>query len=121
MTLPDDQGTAQEPEGTTEEPLGPPFPPVGSFTVAFEEPGVYPYFCVTHPWMTGQVIVRGDAQTEPGTQPSANERQQLLRNNSSSNATTSDTQDLPLSDPDAETSTPTPPSAGTESPNPIFG
>lgn len=118
LTVPDDQGTGQEPEGTTEEPLGPPFPPVSSFTVAFEEPGVYPYFCAIHPWMIGQVIVRGDAQTEPGTQPSANG---TTTGTTTSNATTSDTQDLPLSDPDAETSTPTPPSPGTESPNPIFG
>lgn len=119
LTVPDDQGTGQEPEGTTEEPLGPPFPPVSSFTVAFEEPGVYPYFCAIHPWMTGQVIVSGDTETEPGTQPSANGT--ATTTTTTSNATTSDTQDLPLSDPDAETSTPTPPSPGTESPNPIFG
>ena len=119
LIVPDDQGIAQEPEGTTEEPLGPPFPPVSSFTVAFEEPGVYPYFCAIHPWMTGQVLVSGDAQTEPGTQPLANGT--ATTTTTTSNATTSDTQDLPLSDPDAETSTPTPPSPGTESPNPIFG
>lgn len=119
LTVPDDQGTGQEPEGTTEEPLGPPFPPVSSFTVAFEEPGVYPYFCAIHPWMTGQVLVSGDAQTQTGTQPSANGT--ATTTTTTSNATTSDTQDLPLSDPDAETSTPTPPSPGTESPNPIFG
>jgi plastocyanin len=116
LTVPDDQGTGQEPEGTTEEPLGPPFPPVSSFTVAFEEPGVYPYFCAIHPWMTGQVIVSGDAQTEPGTQPSANG---TTTGTTTSNATTTDTQDVPPSNPDA--GTPTPPSAGTESPNPIFG
>jgi plastocyanin len=119
LIVPDDQGIAQEPEGTTEEPLGPPFPPVGSFTVAFEEPGVYPYFCAIHPWMIGQVLVRGDAQTQTGTQPLANGT--ATTTTTTSNATTSDTQDLPLSDPDAETSTPTPPSPGTESPNPIFG
>ena len=119
LTVPDDQGIAQEPEGTTAEPLGPPFPPISSFTVAFEEPGIYPYFCAIHPWMTGQVLVRGDAQTESGTQPSANET--TTTTTTTSNATTSDTQDVPLSDPDAETPTQTPPSAGTESPNPIFG
>lgn len=119
LTVPDDQVIAQEPEGTTEEPLGPPFPPISSFTVAFEEPGVYPYFCAIHPWMTGQVLVSGDAQTEPGTQPLANGT--TTTTTTTSNATTSDTQDLPLSDPDSETSTPTPPSPGTESPNPIFG
>jgi plastocyanin len=119
LTVPDDQGIAQEPEGTTAEPLGPPFPPISSFTVMFEEPGIYPYFCAIHPWMTGQVLVRGDAQTEPGTQPSANGT--TTTTTTTSNATTSDTQDVPLSDTDAETPTQTPPSAGTESPNPIFG
>lgn len=119
LTVPDDQGIVQEPEGTTAEPLGPPFPPVSSFTVTFEEPGIYPYFCAIHPWMTGQVLVRGDAQTEPGTQPSTNGT--TTTTTTTSNATTSDTQDVPLSDTDAETLTQTPPSAGTESPNPIFG
>jgi plastocyanin len=119
LTVPDDQGIAQESEGTTAEPIGPPFPPVSSFTVMFEEPGVYPYFCAIHPWQTGQVIVRGDAQTESETQPSANGT--TTTTTTTSNATTSETQDVPLSDPDAETPTQTPPSAGTESPNPIFG
>ena len=52
--------------GTTgaEQIMGPPFPPVSSFTVTFQESGTYPYFCAIHPWMTGQVIVRGNAQTE---------------------------------------------------------
>jgi hypothetical protein len=51
--------------------LGPPFPPVNSFTVTFEEPGTYPYFCAIHPWMSGQVVVGGDIQTETETQPPA--------------------------------------------------
>jgi plastocyanin len=143
LTLPDDRGTPQSPEGATEEPLGPPFPPVSSFTVMFEEPGIYPYICVIHPWMGGQVIVRGDAQNETGTQPLGNETgttatttpnattadsqppaaeietgTQPLGNET---GTTADTQGMPLSDPDAETPTPTPPSAGSESPNPVFG
>jgi plastocyanin len=46
--------------------LPPPFPPVSSFTVTFEDPGVYPYFCAIHPWMTGQVVVR--EQATPQTQ-----------------------------------------------------
>ena len=52
--------------GTTggEQVIGPPFPPISSFTVIFQEPGTYPYYCAIHPWMTGQVIVRGDTQTE---------------------------------------------------------
>ncbi|MDQ3884273.1 MAG: hypothetical protein M3239_02375 [Thermoproteota archaeon] len=62
--------TAQGAEGGGAEqpPIGPPFPPVSSFTVTFEEPGTYPYFCAIHPWMTGQVIVReaGGNQTATG-------------------------------------------------------
>jgi plastocyanin len=154
LTVPDDQGIPQDTESVTGEPLGPPFPPISSFTVAFEEPGVYPYFCAIHPWMSGQVIVRGDAQTETGTQPLGNETAtttttanattpdtqplaeetetgtQPLGNETATttttttttaNAATPDTQDVPVSDPDAETQTSTPPSAGTDSPNPIFG
>lgn len=69
LTVPDNQGMSQPAEGeTAEEQLGPPFPPVSSFTVTFEEPGVYPYFCAIHPWMTGQVVVRGDTATEPQPQ-----------------------------------------------------
>jgi hypothetical protein len=65
LTVPDGQETSQATEGPTgEEPLAPPFPPVSSFTVTFEEPGTYPYFCAIHPWMGGQVIVQGDTQTE---------------------------------------------------------
>jgi plastocyanin len=36
-----------------------PFPPVTSFTITFQQPGTYPYFCAIHPFMTGQVVVRG--------------------------------------------------------------
>jgi plastocyanin len=61
--------TAQETQGGAEQPpIGPPFPPVSSFTVTFEEPGTYPYFCAIHPWMAGEVIVReaGGNQTATG-------------------------------------------------------
>jgi plastocyanin len=151
LTVPDDQGIPQDTEGATAVPLGPPFPPVSSFTVAFEEPGVYPYFCAIHPWMSGQVIVRGDAQAETGTQPLGNETAtttttpdattadteppaaetetgtQPLGNETATttpatpDATTADTQDVPLSTPDAETPASPPPSAGADSPNPLFG
>src|SRR5688572_16721245 len=64
-TVPDDQATSQATEGGAgEQPIGPPFPVVSSFTVTFEEPGTYSYFCAIHPWMSGQVVVGGDAQTE---------------------------------------------------------
>jgi plastocyanin len=66
--VPDDEGVPQATEGGEELPMGPPFPPVSSFTVTFEEPGTYPYFCSIHPWMTGQVVVRGDTQAETQAQ-----------------------------------------------------
>jgi plastocyanin len=34
-----------------------PFPLLGSFTVTFNEPGTYDYFCAFHPGMFGQVVV----------------------------------------------------------------
>ncbi len=44
------------------------FPLVNSFTVTFEQPGTYQYFCAIHPWMTGQVIVRGEGgENQVGT------------------------------------------------------
>jgi len=27
------------------------------FEFTFDEPGTYPYFCIVHPWMTGEIIV----------------------------------------------------------------
>lgn len=33
------------------------FPPGQSFRYTFEELGNYPYYCVVHPWMVGEVIV----------------------------------------------------------------
>ena len=118
LNVTDDQGIPQDTESVTGEPLGPPFPPVSSFTVAFEEPGVYPYFCAIHPWMSGQVIVSGGAQTETGAQPLGNE---TATTTTTANATTPDTQEVPPSDLEAERPASTPPSAGTDSPNPIFG
>jgi plastocyanin len=147
LTVPDDQGTSQPTQGAAgEQTLGPPFPPVSSFTVTFEEPGTYTYFCAIHPWMGGQVVVRGDIptetpgqnQTETQTQPSAAQTETPRQNQTETgtqlpaNETTTTTpgdQDVPLSDPDADRPT-TPPQAQTEtpgageqqpSPNPIFG
>ena len=34
-----------------------PIPPGGSFTFTFDSPGTYEYYCVYHPWMTGEVVV----------------------------------------------------------------
>jgi plastocyanin len=89
LTVPDDQGTSQPTGGETgEQQLGPPFPIVSSFTVTFEEPGTYPYFCAIHPWMTGQVVVSGDIptetqaqnQTETETQPPAAQTETQAQN-----------------------------------------
>ena len=30
----------------------------GTFSIRFDRPGTYPYFCAVHPHMTGQVIVK---------------------------------------------------------------
>jgi hypothetical protein len=66
--VPDDEGVPLAIGGGEELPMGPPFPPVSSFTVTFEEPGTYTYFCAIHPWMTGQVVVQGDIATETQAQ-----------------------------------------------------
>jgi plastocyanin len=64
--------TAQGTEGGAEKPpIGPPFPPVSSFTVTFEEPGTYPYFCAIHPWMVGQVVVHEAGGNQTATAGSA--------------------------------------------------
>ena len=67
-TMPDEEGTPQATEEGGEQPMGPPFPLVNSFTVMFEDPGTYEYLCALHPWMRGEVVVLGDAQTEPQPQ-----------------------------------------------------
>jgi plastocyanin len=43
-------------EEETEYP-GPPFIPLSTFSVTFEEPGTYPFFCAFHPAMGGAVVV----------------------------------------------------------------
>ena len=102
LTMPDNQGISPPTEGASaEQQLGPPFPPVSSFTVTFEEPGTYPYFCAIHPWMTGQVIVRGETPTETQPQPQPQ--------------TPAETQPQPENRP--ETQGP----GELESPNPLFG
>jgi plastocyanin len=32
-------------------------PPITTFTVTFENPGIYDYVCTVHPWMTGSIVV----------------------------------------------------------------
>lgn len=59
--------TAAEQEGGGEEEEFPPFPyPIlNSFTVTFEQPGTYEYFCAFHPGMYGIITV---AEEEEGEQ-----------------------------------------------------
>jgi hypothetical protein len=45
------------PQGTEEEILPPAYPILSNFTVTFNEPGAYPYFCAFHPGMAGVVNV----------------------------------------------------------------
>jgi plastocyanin len=51
------QQQAPTPEG--EEFPSPTYPMLSNFTVTFEEPGTYEYFCAFHPGMFGQVVVGG--------------------------------------------------------------
>jgi plastocyanin len=37
--------------------IPPGFLPIDGFTVTFENPGTFPYVCVLHPWMIGNVVV----------------------------------------------------------------
>jgi plastocyanin len=65
---PDEEATAQQEEQPVEGFPPSPFPLLGSFTVTFNEPGTYDYFCAFHPGMFGQVVVvegggGGEAQT----------------------------------------------------------
>lgn len=69
MAAPESEETPQATgeEGQQQPPLEEPsfpFPLVSSFTVTFEEPGTYPYFCALHPWMTGEVIVQGEGENQ---------------------------------------------------------
>jgi plastocyanin len=57
----------QPTSGEVEEFPPPPFPLLDSFTVMFEEPGTYEYFCAFHPGMFGQVVVGGGGGGEGQT------------------------------------------------------
>ena len=41
----------------------------GSFSHTFEEAGTYDYHCMVHPWMQGFVIVEGESELAPDTEP----------------------------------------------------
>jgi plastocyanin len=120
LTVPDEEGMSQPTEGaTSEQQLGPPFPPISSFTVTFEEPGTYPYFCAIHPWMTGQVIVRGEAPSETQTQPPTETQTQPPTETQTQPPTETQTQPPTETQPENRPETQGP--GQLESPNPLFG
>src|SRR5919109_2525178 len=57
------------PEGVVEFPP-PAYPILSNFTVTFQEPGTYPFFCAFHPGMVGvvNVIEGGTTQNQTGTE-----------------------------------------------------
>jgi len=55
------------PSATEEESLPPAYPILSNFTVTFNEPGAYPFFCAFHPGMTGVVNVVGTGATQNQT------------------------------------------------------
>jgi plastocyanin len=56
------------PQGINEaEYLPPAYPVLSNFTVTFNEPGAYPYFCAFHPGMSGFVNVLDQAATQNPT------------------------------------------------------
>jgi plastocyanin len=56
--LEEEAGGGPQEERVQEFPL-PAYPILSSFTVTFEQPGTYEYFCAFHPGMFGQVVVGG--------------------------------------------------------------
>jgi hypothetical protein len=56
LLSPEEEARAQQEEQVEEFPPSP-FPLLGSFTVTFEQPGTYNYFCAFHPGMFGQIVV----------------------------------------------------------------
>jgi plastocyanin len=65
ITQQEEFGTEEEQilrSGESEEFPPPQFPFLDSFTVTFNEPGTYNYFCAFHPGMFGQVVVGGSGE-----------------------------------------------------------
>jgi plastocyanin len=80
-TGPDGEETPQATEEGLQQPAleepSFPFPLISSFTVTFEEPGTYPYFCALHPWMTGEVIVQGEGENQTTEREAGNQTGKL--------------------------------------------
>lgn len=63
-----EEGQPQEPtQQQTEESQLPAYPILSNFTVTFNEPGAYPFFCAFHPGMAGVVNVVGVGATQNQT------------------------------------------------------
>jgi plastocyanin len=111
-TAPDNQSMSLPVgEQTSGQQLPPPFPPISSFTVTFEDPGVYPYFCAIHPWMTGQVVVREAAISQT----------QGLNQTETQGLNQTETQGLNQTETQGLNQTETQGAAQSSSANPIFG
>jgi plastocyanin len=59
----EEAGGGRSQEQRLQEFLLPAYPILSSFTVTFEQPGTYEYFCAFHPGMFGQVVVVGAGET----------------------------------------------------------
>jgi plastocyanin len=58
------------------EPEIPDTPPNDTFTATFNEPGLYEYVCLFHPWMKGAILVLPDAAAEVPEQPEVDQHAQ---------------------------------------------
>lgn len=45
-----------------------------TFEFTFDKSGIYPYFCIVHPWMTGEIIVNEIMVKEPNDNPIYNDK-----------------------------------------------
>jgi plastocyanin len=80
--------TATE-EGGGEEFPPLPYPILDSFTVTFEEPGTYEYFCAFHPGMYGIVTVAGEEGEEAGEEGEVSAENLTTTTTATTNATDS--------------------------------
>jgi plastocyanin len=76
-------------EGGGEEFPPLPYPILDSFTVTFEEPGTYEYFCAFHPGMYGIVTVAGEEGEEAGEEGEVSAENLTTTTTATTNATDS--------------------------------
>jgi plastocyanin len=106
----DSNATAVTGEGAGEGEEFPPlpYPILDSFTVTFERPGTYEYFCAFHPGMWGIVTVageEGEAAGEEGEVSAANITTTTTTNATDSNATAVTTTPIPPAETGQENAT----------------